>query len=115
MNAGPDQNRAFKPHGLRRISNNVEDGLNQEVPITINQRNTGVVISINHHSGGDLDLDQLPHPFQHLVNIDRLHRQGLVGSQHPVNQKLQSIRFVHDDLGVFPKFLIHQLPLQKLG
>ena len=50
-----------------------------------------------------------------FVNIDRLDGQPLIGTEQPIHQVAQAIRFADDDTCVFGQFLIGQLLGQQLG
>jgi len=60
-------------------------------------------------------MNQVSHPFQQGVNICLRHFGQSVRPQHVVHQRLQTIRFIDDDLGVLMQRRIPQLTLQQLG
>ena len=49
------------------------------------------------------------------MDVHRLHHGALRRGQQPVEQALQSARFLDDDLGVFAQIAGFQLPFQQLG
>lgn len=62
---------AFTRHRLSRIARNIENRLNQLLPVTHQLRQAGVVISRYLQGPGILCGQQAAHPFENLVDIHR--------------------------------------------
>ena len=57
MNPGANHDMAARAYRLRRIAHDIQDGLDQQVTVTLNERNAGIVVAFEHDARRRLHLD----------------------------------------------------------
>ena len=87
--------------GLDTVARNVEQGLNDLIPIDRYVRQARIVIPNDRDPVRRLSLNQNHDPLDEFMNIAGLEIHALGRAQEARRQRRQAIGFTNDDLGVF--------------
>ena len=99
---------------LGGIVGNVQHRLNQLLAVAAKLRDRRVVVTHHAQPLGELGQDERAHALTDLVNVHVAHQMRMaVRRQQAVNQRLQTVGFMNDDLGVFSQLFVN-VHLQEL-
>ena len=99
---------------MHRVSRDVQHRLDEELGVRDQIRDARVVVALDNDARRSLGVDEGPHPLGDLVDVHRLHARRAPRSDHPVDQRRESIGFADDDPRVLAQRRVRKLALEQL-
>ena len=114
QSAGPEDHSAARADRLQRIARDVQERLDQLIPIRLKRRQARIVIANELDAGGLLGFDELRDVLGDPVQVHLFHLRRAAGAQNPIDERRKAVRFLDDHSRVGASSAIGQLPLEQL-
>src|SRR6185436_14121848 len=119
--AGAENDRASAPGAVRfrrqrlgGVAGNVQQGLDQLLPVPVQVGNARVVVAQDRNPVPELGDDQRAYALEDFVDVEWRRLPWTLMRKQPIEERLQSIGFLDDYLRVFDQFGAFQLALEQL-
>ena len=111
--ARPQTDLALALQCLGGVAHDIEHRLDQLLLVALQGRQTRVVIALD-RDARILGEDDAAHALEHLVDVEQRRPRQPMRRKQSIHQRLQPVRFLHDDLGILVQVGAFELAIQEL-
>ena len=89
--------RPFAPDGLHGVAPEIQQRLDDEVPVEAHARKARIVVALDLHGAGRLGRQQMTNVLHQLVDVERLLAGLLSGTEQRIDEAREAIGLGDDD------------------